>query len=147
MKIQGEVEQEDKTPVHTSYREIWEEACIDSSMVDWSVEYLMHDLIPYAASEPKLHDTGYRAGGLYYCCGFKVKEGAKVSLTPPPGHEPALLDYQWLPYEEAVHTLRTQPGVNWVPKAIRLKVDKILIPAMDAFREYERGLSLLGQIE
>lgn len=140
MKIQGEVEQKDETPVHTSFREIDEEASIHASMIEWSVEYLMHDLIPYVSSEPRRHDTGYRIGGLYYCCGFKIKEGVQISLSSD------LLDYRWLPYEEAIHTLREQPDVEWVPKTVHLKVEKILIPAMNALREYEQGLSLLKHI-
>lgn len=116
-------------------------------MVDWFVEYLTHGFVPYETSEPKPHDTGYREGGLYFCCGFRLKEGAEISLIPPAGHELALLDYRWLPYEEAVQVLREQPNVGKVPKAIQIKVEKILIPAMEAFREHERELSLLDRIE
>lgn len=144
--VQGEIEDSDEDPVQAAIRELWEEASVSEDMIDEVVEYLVEGDIPYVPSDFRTFDTGYTEGGSYTCVGIRLKEGCDISLTPPPGHETALLEYRWGSYDEIVEILRTQPGVAQVTKTNQRKCEQLLIPAMDAFFEHERGQRLLSNI-
>lgn len=144
--IQGEIEDTDSDPVEAGIRELWEEAHVSEDMIADVIEYLGEGDIPYLSDGSRPHDTGYTHGGSYKCIGIRLKKGCDISLTPPPGHEVALLAYRWCSYDEAVKMLRTQPGVENVSEMSRRKCEQLLIPAMDAFFQYEKEKELLSKI-
>lgn len=127
--MQGHIEITDVDPVTAAVREIFEESTTTTAAVEHCIPYLGETRF----FQPQPHETGFSQGGYYVFVGMKLKQGANVSLTPAPGHEQALLDRRWCSsLDHAIEILRTQPGVEDMTRRKWIKIETVVIPALDS---------------
>jgi hypothetical protein len=128
--VQGHIENFDADPVAACRRECYEEAEVTDEKIECVYPYLHDQSLDLGV---RSFTTGFSKGGYYVCVGLQLKAGADVSVIPPRGFAPSLLERTWCPsLDAAIALLREQPGATESSFSMRLKVEQVLIPALES---------------
>lgn len=128
--IQGKIEPGDPHPSAAGLREAYEEGFVTIEKVEAMFPYLGDARVMYPK---RSFDTGYSLGAEYFYVGIQLKQGADVSVVPPPRFPQALLERRWCSsLDQAIAILREQPGVKQALPTTLQKVEQVLIPALES---------------